>query len=105
MTDQPDFSAAREAELAAEAASWDTSSPGLATSDDVPVVDTSGWFADGDPAELQRLADQVRHIGEELGFHLLVGHGIESDLFRRMFDATASFLTGDDDRKRASVAT
>lgn len=103
MSDQPTFSAAREAELAAEAAAWDTSSRGVATADDVPVVDVSAWVAERDPAELERLGDQVRHIGEELGFHLLVGHGIDPVLFRRMFDATAAFLTMDTDAKRAIV--
>lgn len=103
QTDPATFGAAREAELAAEAASWDTSAWGVATADDVPVVDVSAWFAAGDPHELQRLGDEVRHIGEELGFHLLVGHGIDPGLFRRMFDAAAAFLSLPDAAKRPIV--
>lgn len=103
QTDPSNFGAAREAELAAEAASWDTSAPGIATDDDVPVVDVTAWFADRDPAELARLGEQVRHIGEELGFHLLVGHGIDSNLLARMFEVAQTFLTLDEETKRAMV--
>ncbi|MEM7284742.1 MAG: 2OG-Fe(II) oxygenase family protein [Actinomycetota bacterium] len=101
--DAPNFGAAREAELAAEAASWDTSAPGSATADDVPVVDVAAWLRTGDARELRRLGDQVRHIGEELGFHLLVGHGIAPALFQRMFDAAAAFLSMEESDKRTIV--
>ena len=43
--------------------------------------------------ELDRLADQLRYVGENVGFHFLVGHGIGTELIEQMFEAAAAFLT------------
>ena len=94
-----DFAAARERELAAEAESWDVSTIRPATLDDIPVVDVSAWRASGDPAELDRLGDQVRAIGEQVGFHFLTGHGIPESVTAGAFAAATEFLTLPDEAK------
>ena len=94
-----DFAATRERELIAEAESWDVSAIRPATFDDMPVVDVSAWRASGDPAELDRLGDQVRAIGEEVGFHFLTGHGIPESVTAGAFAAAKAFLTLPDDAK------
>ena len=96
-----DFAATRERELIAEAESWDVSAIRPATFDDMPVVDVSAWRASGDPAELDRLGDQVRAIGEEVGFHFLTGHGIPESVTAGAFAAARSFLTLPDEAKLA----
>ncbi len=70
----------------------------------MPVVDVTRYFADADPEELERLAGQVRTVGERTGFHLLVGHGIESGHFDSIFAAAESFLTlPEADKRRIEI--
>ena len=95
------FAEARERELIAEAESWDVSSIRPATLDDIPVVDVGRWRTTGDPAELDRLGEQVRTIGEEVGFHFLTGHGIPSEVTAGAFAAARAFLTLPDEPKLA----
>lgn len=97
--DSLDFGGKRAAELADEAATWDASSLVAATSDDIPLVDVERYFATGDAAELDRLGEQIRFIGENTGFHCLVGHGIDTEMFESIFTAAESFLTSPDDIK------
>ena len=94
-----DFASQRAEELAREAATWDASRLEQATADDIPVVDVGHYFATGDRAELERLGEQLRFIGENIGFHCLVGHGIETREFESIFDAAARFLTLPDEVK------
>lgn len=94
-----DFAEARERELVAEAELWDVSTIAPATHDDIPVLDVSAWRASGDPAELDALGDQVRVIGEEVGFHFLTGHGIDPSVTADAFAAAKAFLTLPDDAK------
>ena len=96
-----DFAAARERQLVAEAESWDVTSIRPATHDDIPVVDVAAWRASGDPAELDRLGEQVRTIGEEVGFHFLAGHGIPESVTAGAFAAAREFLTLPDEVKLA----
>ena len=96
-----DFAHERERELIAEAESWDVSTIRPATLDDIPVVDLGPWRAEGDPAELERLAAQVREIGEEIGFHFLVGHGVPREVTAGAFAAARAFLTLPDEAKLA----
>lgn len=99
VEDSEDFGGKRAAELANEAASWDASSFVPATLDDIPVVDVERFFATGEPDELERLGEQLRFIGENIGFHYLVGHGIDTAMFESIFTAAAAFLTLPDDLK------
>lgn len=94
-----DFAEARERELAAEAESWDVSTIRPATLDDIPVVDVSAWRSSGDPADLDALGEQVRAIGEQVGFHFLTGHGIDPAVTAGAFAAAEAFLTLPDEAK------
>ena len=89
----PGFAERRAAELVREAESWDPSALQPATADDVPVVDIAEYLATGDGRELERLGEQVRFIGENSGFHFLVGHGISTGQFDTIFRAARQFLT------------
>lgn len=82
---------ARERELQAEAASWDTSSPVEADPGDIPTVDVGPWFASGEDADLHDAATALRTASTEVGFHQLVGHGIRPDLIEAVFEMTERF--------------
>jgi isopenicillin N synthase-like dioxygenase len=94
-----DFSDTRAAELAREAETWDPSSLIPATLDDIPMVDVGRYFATGNARELERLGEQIRFIGENIGFHYLVGHGIGQEDFDAIFAAAEAFLTLPDEVK------
>ena len=95
------FARKREAELAAEASSWDVDDVVAASTSDVPVVDVGDYFATQDPDALEALGVQVRDIGERVGFHFLVGHGIDEALVAATFEAAEAFLTQPEEVKRA----
>ena len=98
-----DFGSAREAELAAEAASWDLSRLEDATLDGVPVIDLSPLrSAPDDPSVAAVLADQIAAVNATNGFHLLVGHGVDTEL-EAAFAAARSFFALDEDTKRSIV--
>ncbi len=90
---------AKERELRAESESWDTSAPVPARVDDVPIVDVGPWFASGDAADLEAAATQLRHACERIGFHQLVGHGIDRSERQAILAATHRFHELDDDLK------
>ena len=98
-TESEGFGSQRADELAREAATWDASSLQQATELDIPLVDVASYFESGDRNELVRLGEQIRHIGENIGFHCLIGHGIERHEFQSIFDAAAQFLTLPDEVK------
>lgn len=87
------FSADRERQLQAEAQTWDVTKTRPATSDELPTVDISRWLAHRGPNELERLADQIRVIGQQLGFHLLQGHGIAPDIVDGAMNAARDFFS------------
>lgn len=98
-----DFSTRREAELAAEAASWEIGSLTDASPGDVPVLDIAPLLADpGDEIAAGALAEQVREVHRTNGFHLLVGHGVDAELVAA-FDEAAAFFDLDEDDKRRIV--
>lgn len=82
---------AREHALRAEAEQWDTSQPIAAAPEDIPVIDVGPWFTHGQQADLDAAASRLRLAAEEVGFHQLVGHGIERDRIDRIFAATHAF--------------
>jgi isopenicillin N synthase-like dioxygenase len=93
------FAASRERELLAESETWELSRQRAATEEELPTVDIGNWLTDRDPQELERLADKVRVIGEQVGFHLLVGHGIASDLIEEAFAVARQFFALPDEHK------
>lgn len=82
---------AKEKELQAEAASWDTSIPVPAREGDIPVVDVGPWFKSNDPADLHLAAAALRESIEQVGTHFLVGHGIEAEETAEILQATRDF--------------
>lgn len=67
---------AKEAELVAEAARWDTSAPVQAGVGDVPLVDIAAWSASGDRRHLEVAASALRTACENVGFFQLTGHDL-----------------------------
>lgn len=90
---------AKEAELQAEAAAWDTTAPQPAQPGDVPIVDVSDWFASGDPDALNAAGAALRVACEQVGFHQLVGHGIAPTETKAILDANHQFHALDIDTK------
>ena len=82
---------AKEAELQAEASTWDTSSPVPAQSGDIPVIDASGWLGSDDPEALRQAANTLREASEQVGFYQLVGHDVDQSLIDEMFEMTERF--------------
>lgn len=83
--------AAKEAELVAEANSWDTTTPVPAEPGDIPVVDIGPWVAGGGRPELDRAAVALRDACEKVGFFQLVGHGISDTGVDEIFEAARMF--------------
>jgi isopenicillin N synthase-like dioxygenase len=59
--------------------------------DQVPVIDFAP-FRDGDRATRQRLAREVGRACEDIGFFILVGHGVDPALVRRTADTARDFF-------------
>lgn len=66
-----------------------TAPPGLGFTE-IPVVSMAAWR--GSPAERQEFADSLVRACHEVGFFLLVDHGIEQELIDRYFAALTSFF-------------
>lgn len=81
----------RERELRAESSAWDTSEVAASSPGDIPTVDVGPYFATGHPDDLGRAAAQLREASEAVGFHQLVGHGIDRTVTSSILDATRSF--------------
>jgi len=56
----------------------------------IPVIDFGAVFA-GEPGALQRLAPQVRHACEHVGFFYALNHGVPEELIDRAFAASRRF--------------
>ena len=81
---------AKEAELADESTSWDTSVVVDACDGDVPVVDVGPYFASGATRDLDTAAADMAFALEAVGFYQLIGHGVRGidilDATRRFHD-------------------
>lgn len=84
-------SAAKERELRAEAATWDTSAPVDANPGDIPTVDVGPWFESGNDSDLHTAAQALRSASTEVGFHQLVGHGLPAELIDEVFAIAERF--------------
>ena len=56
----------------------------------IPVIDFGPYFA-GEPGALGRLAEQLRHACENVGFLYAANHGVPQDLIDRAFAASKRF--------------
>jgi isopenicillin N synthase-like dioxygenase len=82
---------AKERALQAEASTWDTSLPIPADPGDIPVVDVEEWFRSAAPDALASAASALRIASEQVGFHQLVGHGIDPALTDEVFAMAERF--------------
>lgn len=57
----------------------------------VPIIDISP-FLHGDRAAKRRVVDDVKRICEDIGFLVIVGHGVPSELCARVFDRAREFF-------------
>jgi len=58
---------------------------------DLPVLDLSA-LSDGDPANIHRLADDLRRIVSEIGFLSVINHGVPAAVIARMQECSAAFF-------------
>src|SRR4026208_2393986 len=56
----------------------------------IPVIDFGAVFA-GESGALQRLAPEIRHACENIGFFYALNHGVPEELTRRAFAASRRF--------------
>ncbi len=61
-----------------------------AASEDIPVLDLAGYLA-GDEGALEKVAAELRYALEEVGFFVIVNHGISQSLVDQMFAETERF--------------
>lgn len=81
---------AREAQLRAESARWNTNTVNDAQAGDIPVIDLKAYLA-GEPDALQTLSGQLRAACEQVGFFLLTGHDVDQALIEQTFAAVREF--------------
>ena len=58
--------------------------------DEIPIVDLAAYLR-GEPGELERIARQLRHIFEHVGFYFITNHGVPQALVDRMFEEVKRF--------------
>src|SRR5580704_17866896 len=61
-----------------------------AAASQIPVIDLGPYFA-GEQAAMERLAPQVRHACENIGFFYALNHGVDEALIDRAFAASRRF--------------
>jgi isopenicillin N synthase-like dioxygenase len=66
----------------------------------IPVIDYGPYFA-GEPGELERLATEVAHACENIGFFYALNHGVPKDLIERAFAASRRFFALPNEQKLA----
>ena len=80
--------------LAADTRTW--------TGATVPVVDIAGYFT-GDPVEKRRVAREVGDACRTIGFLVVAGHGVSTDLIDRMHATSRAFFDLPDAAKRRYI--
>ena len=58
----------------------------------VPVIDIAPYIKGGAVAK-QRIAEQIGKACQEIGFYIIVGHGVSSTLTNRLDQAARDFST------------
>jgi len=89
----------REAELAAEAADWNTQTIEPAQPGDIPTIDLSGWSLSDDRAA--QIALQLGRACREVGFFYLVGHGVPQSLIDSVLEQNRRFHSTSQATKQA----
>ena len=66
----------------------------------IPVIDLGTYLA-GEPGALEAIAGELRHALEEVGFFIIVNHGVSQDLIDRTFAEARRFHDQPLERKMA----
>lgn len=66
----------------------------------IPVIDIAP-FLEGTPDGRRKVAAEIRKAGEEIGFFVIKGHGVEQPIIEETYDAAASFFRLPVEDKRA----
>ena len=66
--------------------------------DAVPVIDFAP-FLDGAPSTRRRIAREVGKACEDIGFFILIGHGVAPDLVQQTYDTAHAFFDLPHDEK------
>ena len=80
-----------------------TSHQSSATDSSVPIIDISGYF-EGAMAEKLTLAKQIDEACRNIGFLVITGHGVSSDLIERTQQLSRAFFDLPEAIKRRYVA-
>lgn len=83
------FAVQREADLQAEAQTWDTTLVKAARAGDIPVIDVSN--PESSPQRRADIIDQLGRACREVGFYSLIGHGIAREIFDDVFASAQRF--------------
>ena len=83
--------AQKERNLIAESEAWDTTRSVPAEDGDIPIIDVADYFSSGSDEDLAVVGAQLREAGEKVGFFLLTGHGVDSDLIYGLFTEVKRF--------------
>uniref|UniRef100_A0A0G4EZ82 Fe2OG dioxygenase domain-containing protein n=1 Tax=Chromera velia CCMP2878 TaxID=1169474 RepID=A0A0G4EZ82_9ALVE len=105
-----DQALAREAQLKREAEEWAPPTVAetipIADATDIPVLDLAPFLeasAGGRESDAETaaalLAEKLRHVGEKVGFHYVINHGVSSNLLRDAVSAIAKFHALEKDAK------
>ena len=68
-----------------------TSHQSSATDSSVPIIDISGYF-EGAMAEKRKIARQIDEACRNIGFLVITGHGVSSDLIERTQQVSRAFF-------------
>ena len=80
-----------------------TSHQSSATDSSVPIIDISGYF-EGAVAERLKIAKQIDEACRTIGFLVITGHGVSSDLIERTQQVSRAFFDLPEAIKRRYVA-
>jgi isopenicillin N synthase-like dioxygenase len=58
--------------------------------DEIPILDLAAYLR-GEPGERRRIAGELRHIFERVGFYFITNHGVPQTLVERMFEEVKRF--------------
>jgi len=58
---------------------------------EVPIIDVSPWFAGGASGKA-RVAELVNQACEDIGFFVIIGHGVDTRIPERVFDVSRRFF-------------
>jgi isopenicillin N synthase-like dioxygenase len=66
-------------------------SPKMSGKFEIPIIDISGLLT-GSDAEQQAVSEQIGHACQNVGFFVIVGHGVDPDLINSTWQSTKNFF-------------